>query len=1203
MKHFLFSILFFAATTGFAAEIQLGSPSTLAVRFDENTGELTAVVYQNDTITLPLNGIQWFDYQQNGEWIFAKNKPVLKSIDRISVNEVSITRTIGDWTILFHYEIKPAAATLKRSFELEYNGKEPTIMKSFWTAYPTFPFTEDSECFIPGQYPPRRYTQSDFAEGQRLTSGRNSAPLVFQINKNRSIILLSDNLKEYSDSPSSGIERRDGGVRLSQSYNIQGRVVSGTKFKLGDTYLRIIDGNSETALFQFHPLMKQLGHSVPKDRPNWFEEAILYSFHPGGTIGSNCKDLGGFKPATELLDRIKELGCNSIWLLPLEDRSIYWPRDYYKFQDGLGSTPEKAPEEYKALVNRAHELGINVLQDSVPHGGGNPNARSTAHPEWLLQDENGKTYDYWGFDFNHPTWIDYMSEVAEFYMKNYGIDGYRVDACGGSRMPNWNPDIPYSRASHSQSQGGLNMLRAIRTSVKNVNRNGGILAEVHTGIWGAVSDATYDFDLCYNVLHDSRKLPAEEFVNRIRRWLHEQQYSEIPDMLRLRHIESHDSLRSQLWYGTEGHRKLLALTAFIHGIPLVYHDQEIGNHRIYKMIFEARKSFSELNGGDADYLSIEAPPGVFACLRTKGEQASIVVIDFNEKPVQDVTLSLRTVVLPEKLRGGNTDVLPVWDTGRCSGSNDNGLFRITIPSVAPFNIIVLRTGEESRSVREKIAAVRNLGSPSEDIHNFDRSEIANHFAKKPGTKYYGSIYWRPQGVDHSEILFQAEDFIRQHPQAPLRCAIGGYVFENEYFKLRLTRSGTIMSLDKKIEGMSGNVYPIIQQGDIYTDYGYAARGTRYAAGNDVEAACRVVQDGDTLRIRFEGQLRGFGRFELIRNPVEFFIEYALKEGSSAFGIACGVKTNRVPAEAQAFLSLFLPLPNVEKFEYYDKDGKVIAEGSNIGANGRSFETKDRLPQRVVLKNAEKTLLTLIDLQGELANVFLDRKNFFITFDDNNAFAIPNRWRTCTATFLTEAESNDDMPKIRVMKINLPDNQANGSNVLDDGSFESVSASEGSSLDSSMNGVITIDDSKRKSSAWSIPEGGSQTNTEKHSGNTAAQVNGELGQYRLFTQDIPVSLLKAGAKLQLSAWVKGRELVKGTEDWQVGCVRFMVRTADGKMTYIAASSLLGTFDWRRVTVEYTVPENLQELRELEVQVGSNGASGVIWIDDVQVSVGQ
>ena len=205
---------------------------------------------------------------------------------------------------------------------------------------------------------------------------------------------------------------------------------------------------------------------------------------------------------------------------------------------------------------------MRCWQDCVPHGGSNTFPRAKEHPEWLAQNEDGSTLDYWCFDFNWPTWIDYMRDVVTFYTREYGLDGFRIDACGGSKIPNWNPAIPYARASHAQAQGGLAMQRALRQAVKAIRPDGANLAEVGASIHGTVSDSTYDFNLCYEVLHDFRKVPADVFVPRLRRWLHEQQCAEVPDLVRMRHLESHDSLRSGLWYGARA-------TAGTRGVDLV----------------------------------------------------------------------------------------------------------------------------------------------------------------------------------------------------------------------------------------------------------------------------------------------------------------------------------------------------------------------------------------------------------------------------------------------------------------------------------------------------------------------------------------------------------------------------------------------------------------------------------------------------------
>jgi hypothetical protein len=307
-----------------------------------------------------------------------------------------------------------------------------------------------------------------------------------------------------------------------------------------------------------------------------------------------------------------------------------------------------------------------------------------------------------------------MHDVAAFYTREYGLDGFRIDAVGGSHIPNWNPAIPYARASLSQSQGGFAMQRAIRSAVKSVRPDGAILAEVGEDIFGATSDVVYDFDLCYNELHDARRTPPEVFAQRLRRWLHERQYAEIPDLLRLRHVESHDSLRSSLWYGADAQRALVALLSWIPGVPLVYHEMEDGNEDAFRRIFGVRHAVAELNGGRADYLGVNAPGGVFACLRTgerpqKGtaawsddyawdtaprktaQRASIVLVNLNGKPVRG-TVSVPPTALPEALRGAT------WVRDLASGERldfEKGSAEV---SLAPFGYTVLRI--ESRALPE-----------------------------------------------------------------------------------------------------------------------------------------------------------------------------------------------------------------------------------------------------------------------------------------------------------------------------------------------------------------------------------------------------------------------------------------------------------------------------------------------------------------------
>ncbi|GBC97709.1 hypothetical protein HRbin17_00198 [bacterium HR17] len=145
-------------------------------------------------------------------------------------------------------------------------------------------------------------------------------------------------------------------------------------------------------------------------------------------------------------------------------------------------------------------------------------------PWWLVLDEDGNALNYWCFDFREPEWQRYIGEVAEYYVRTFGIDGFRVDAVGGSRTMNWRregfppaakvpsnvpadwwqseltkvggqvPPLPYERGSLTLREGGLQRLQVIRQATRKHNPDRAILGEV--GIVPSMQEAEYKLKLC-----------------------------------------------------------------------------------------------------------------------------------------------------------------------------------------------------------------------------------------------------------------------------------------------------------------------------------------------------------------------------------------------------------------------------------------------------------------------------------------------------------------------------------------------------------------------------------------------------------------------------------------------------------------------------------------------------------------------------------
>ena len=76
-------------------------------------------------------------------------------------------------------------------------------------------------------------------------------------------------------------------------------------------------------------------------------------------------------------------------------------------------------------------------------------------------------------------------------------------------------------------------------------------------------------------------------------------------------------------YGHAATTALFALTAFIEGFPLVLQELEDGRFEAVRRILRIRRAVPELMRGTGDYECVEAPDGVFACLREGGDGASV----------------------------------------------------------------------------------------------------------------------------------------------------------------------------------------------------------------------------------------------------------------------------------------------------------------------------------------------------------------------------------------------------------------------------------------------------------------------------------------------------------------------------------------------------------------------------------------------------
>ena len=160
---------------------------------------------------------------------------------------------------------------------------------------------------------------------------------------------------------------------------------------------------------------------------------FIYECHIG--MAQEEGKIGSYTEFREnVLPRIKALGYNTIQIMAVMEHPYYASFGYQVTNFFAASSRYGAPEELKALINTAHEMGIAVLLDIV-HSHAAPNSREG------INRFDGTDYQYFhaGDKGNHAAWgtkcFDYgKTEVLHFLLSNlkfwqteYHFDGFRFD--------------------------------------------------------------------------------------------------------------------------------------------------------------------------------------------------------------------------------------------------------------------------------------------------------------------------------------------------------------------------------------------------------------------------------------------------------------------------------------------------------------------------------------------------------------------------------------------------------------------------------------------------------------------------------------------------------------------------------------------------------------------------------------------------------
>jgi 1,4-alpha-glucan branching enzyme len=198
-------------------------------------------------------------------------------------------------------------------------------------------------------------------------------------------------------------------------------------------YARRVVQDPETHHFTAQYWNPPAPHEWRHDRPERRGGLRIYEAHVG--MAQEEGRVGSFAEFTErILPRIVSLGYNAIQLMAVMEHPYYGSFGYHVANFYAVSSRFGTPEDLKALIDRAHSLGLLVVMDLV-----HSHAVKNVYEGLAEFDGTDHQYFHAGARGEHPAWdsllFDYAKyEVqrfllsnARFWLEEFRFDGFRFD--------------------------------------------------------------------------------------------------------------------------------------------------------------------------------------------------------------------------------------------------------------------------------------------------------------------------------------------------------------------------------------------------------------------------------------------------------------------------------------------------------------------------------------------------------------------------------------------------------------------------------------------------------------------------------------------------------------------------------------------------------------------------------------------------------
>ena len=374
--------------------------------------------------------------------------------------------------------------------------------------------------------------------------------------------------------------------------------------------------------------------------PEWLRKSVVYEIFP-----RNFSKEGDFNAITSRLDELKDLGVDIIWLMPIHPigqkvkkgsiGSPYAVRDYYAINPDYGTT-----NDFKQLLAGAHQRGIKVILDIIA-GHTAWDSVLMEHPEFYKKDANGKIVppfpdwtDVAGLDYDNPDVRRYMIAMLKYWLKDFGVDGFRGDVAFAAALPFWEAARPE-----------LEQVNPDVILLADANANPKLLARAFNMDNSGALNSTLNLVM--------RGVAPAYLLNRS--W--ESTSRQFPEgSLHLRFSDNHETVRAVARFGLEGALAAQVLMLTLDGVPLLYNGMEVGDatesadpalfekmpifwnasgrpplRQIYRSLIKLRKEHPALYNQNVAWLQNTVPAEVISVLRKDDKDEFVILINLSSR--------------------------------------------------------------------------------------------------------------------------------------------------------------------------------------------------------------------------------------------------------------------------------------------------------------------------------------------------------------------------------------------------------------------------------------------------------------------------------------------------------------------------------------------------------------------------------------------